>query len=117
MKKYVKSYETIQLNVEHFNESEKVLISATNIDVVISYYWSAGDRLIPFPRNGEYEETVFAKDVKVVEHTFSEKMNGKYIGDTTEWNLIIDGKDWEVDVDDFEDTPGGLFIDAVVGWG
>jgi len=107
----------LELNIERLNETEEVLFAETDIDVIISYYWDSHGELIDWKGpNGDSVDKIHAETVKIISKEWDDKI-GDSITHGESWDIIIDGKQINADVNSYEMRRNKLYIDAIVGWG
>lgn len=116
MKRYIQSYEVINLDIKHENDKYTTLYDCEGCMVDIEYYWqpNSGD-LVPFKGpNGKLNDVISTDKVAIIEHTWTAIMYGNKI-EMGSQELYINDIKQPVEVDEFWVEDGVLYVDAIVG--
>ena len=107
----------INIHTESLNETEEVLFIASNVSVVVDYFWDSHGRLVEWDGpNGQSRDEFDAESVKIVEKKWDMKMYDT-ITPMSCWEAYIDGnKIQALDIREYN-LRKRLFIKAIVGTG
>ena len=107
----------INIHTESLNETEEVLFTASNVSVVVDYFWDSHGRLVEWDGpNGQSRDEFDAESVKIVEKKWDMKMYDNIIPMSC-WEAYIDGtKIQALDIKEYN-LRKRLFIKAIVGTG
>lgn len=107
------------LDFHTYNETNEVIYQASDIDVVIRYYWDSHGTLHDWHGpNGNFEDNVHADTIKIVEYKYEWSIgNDTERNQTSIWKLYINGEQVDVlDVIKYQKKKR-LFITAIMGTG
>lgn len=109
--------EVLELKQEIENETEELLFSDHDVDVVIDYFWDSHGNLVEFNGpNGNSRDEIHADIVRIVEHSYDWVMGDMKIPMSC-WNLYINGEKQNImDISSYNKRKR-LFIKAIVGSG
>lgn len=108
---------TFNVNIETLEESEELLYSDSDIDVVIDYYWDSHGRLVEFNGpNGQQREEIHADTIRIIQINRKTKI-GELISDEEIWTAYINGEKLRcMTIEEYRKRKR-LFIKAIVGTG
>ncbi|MBQ8193554.1 MAG: hypothetical protein IJZ46_05745 [Bacilli bacterium] len=110
--------EIIEVKQDILSETEELLFSAQDIDVVIDYYWDSHGRNIDWKGpNDNHRDEIHADTVKITEYTKTVSTFGSEPYEMCTWRLYINNEKIKIlDIDSYNKRKK-LFITAIMGQG
>lgn len=103
--------------IEHYNETEEILLSLQDIEVVINYYWDSHGKLVESDGpNGNVRDEIHAENLKIIEKRYDVKI-GSIMIPMNEWALYINNEKQKIISVESYNMRKRLFIKAIVGQG
>lgn len=111
-------FESIEIDMQRYNETEETILSMNDIDVVIDFYWDSHGKLVEFRGpNDEQREELHVDTIRIIERSYDVKYEfSENLISCVAYDIYINGKLQPFSFDSYV-IRKRLFIKAIVGWG